>query len=168
MDYIFHNMETNMTVNEQKAKSLLIKHKKVNSWFVNHYGMNLYRGCNHNCIYCDGRAENYYVKGDFAKDITVKTNALKILEKELILKTKKNQIQKHIICIGGGVSDSYQTLEKKYQLTRGVLNLLLKYKTPVHIITKSTLILRDIDLLKQINNSNSSFANLNLRNISFG
>ena len=54
-----------MTITEIEAKSVLRRHRKIDSWFVSHYGMNLYRGCFHNCIYCDGRAEGYYVSGEF-------------------------------------------------------------------------------------------------------
>ena len=66
-------------INEVKAKSLLRKHKRVDSWFVARYGMNLYRGCLHNCAYCDGRSEDYYVEGEFGKDIEVKINAPELL-----------------------------------------------------------------------------------------
>ena len=51
-----------MTIKEIKAKSILRKHKKIDSWFLSHYGMNLYRGCTHNCVYCDGRAEGLFLK----------------------------------------------------------------------------------------------------------
>ena len=72
-----------MIVKEIKAKSILRKHKKVDSWFVCRYGMNLYRGCIHNCVYCDGRAEKYNVEGEFGRTVTVKVNALEILSREL-------------------------------------------------------------------------------------
>jgi len=52
-----------VTVQEMEAKSILREHKKVDSWFLSRYGMSLYRGCSHNCSYCDGRAETYYVDG---------------------------------------------------------------------------------------------------------
>ena len=59
-------------INEKEAKTILRKKKKIDSWFLTHYGINLYRGCSHNCIYCDGRAESYRVDGDFGKDIAQK------------------------------------------------------------------------------------------------
>ncbi|MGB7000657.1 MAG: hypothetical protein WBE22_01350 [Halobacteriota archaeon] len=73
-----------MTIREIKAKSILRKYKKIDSWFISAYGMNLYRGCTHNCIYCDGRSEGYYVDGEFGEDVTVKVNAIEILRRELI------------------------------------------------------------------------------------
>jgi len=67
-------MGDRMQIHEISAKSILRKHKKIDSWFISKYGINLYRGCSHDCAYCDGRTEGYYVEGDFSKDITVKIN----------------------------------------------------------------------------------------------
>ncbi len=140
-----------MSIKEIEAKSILRKHKKIDSWFLSRYGMNLYRGCTHNCVYCDGRSEGYYVDGEFGKDITVKVNAIEILERELDPKRKRTSFKQGFVMVGGGVCDSYQPIEKKYQLTRKALELIYKHKFPVHILTKSTLIERDIDILKKIN-----------------
>ena len=63
-----------MSIKEIKAKSILRKRKRIDSWFVSHYGMNLYRGCIHDCVYCDGRAEGYYVESEFGKDVEVKAS----------------------------------------------------------------------------------------------
>ena len=63
-----------MTIKEIEAKSILRKHKKIDSWFISHYGLNLYRGCTHNCVYCDGRSQRYYVDGEFVEDVSVKVN----------------------------------------------------------------------------------------------
>lgn len=72
-----------MNIREIKAKSILLKHKKIDSWFISRYGMNFYRGCAHNCVYCDGRSERYQVDGVFGEDVAVKTNAVEILRREL-------------------------------------------------------------------------------------
>ncbi|MFH1196237.1 MAG: radical SAM protein [bacterium] len=140
-----------MNIREVQAKSLLRKQKKVDSWFLSSYGMNLYRGCTHNCIYCDGRAETYNVDGEFGKDISVKVNVIDLLSRELNPARKRKPINKGFFVVGGGVCDSYQPVETKYELTRSALKLLLKYNHPVHMLTKSILILRDMALLKQIN-----------------
>lgn len=140
-----------MSIKEVKAKSILRKHKKIESWFISHYGMNLYRGCTHNCVYCDGRAEGYYVDGEFGKDVVVKVNAIDILQRELSPKRKRTPFKRSFIMVGGGVGDSYQPIEKEYQLTRKALQLINQYNFPVHMLTKSTLIKRDIDILKKIN-----------------
>ena len=60
-----------MSVKEITAKSILQKRKRIDSWFISAYGMNLYRGCTHNCVYCDGRSEKYRVDGEFGRDIAV-------------------------------------------------------------------------------------------------
>lgn len=140
-----------VAVSEIKAKSMLRKHKRMDSWFISRCGMNLYRGCAHNCVYCDGRSEGYYVEGDFGRDVSVKTNAAEILRRELDPKRKRVPFKPGFILLGGGVGDSYQPLEKKYCLSRKALELMVEFNHPVHVLTKSTLVTRDIDLLKEIN-----------------
>ena len=129
-----------------KAKSILSKTKDKDSWYGVDYNMNLYRGCSHGCIYCDSRSECYHID-DFDR-VRSKENALGILECELI-KNKRG-----IVGIGA-MSDTYNPLEKKYELTRGALKLIYKYEYGVSIDTKSDLILRDLDLLKEINEKNN-------------
>lgn len=140
-----------MNIIESSAKTILIKRKKIDSWFISAYGMNLYRGCSHNCAYCDGRAENYYVKGEFGVDVEAKTNAVEILESELDPTRKRKPMQRGFILVGGGVCDTYEPIELKYELTRKALELIKKFKHPVHILTKSPNVERDIDLLSEIN-----------------
>jgi len=140
-----------VSIREIEAKSILRKHKKIESWFITHYGMNLYRGCTHNCVYCDGRAEKYQVDGEFGKDVTVKVNAIEVLRRELNLKRKRTPFKRSFMMVGGGVGDSYQPIEKKYQLTRQALQIIDEHNFPVHILTKSTLIERDLDIIKKIN-----------------
>ncbi len=145
-----------MVINKIQAKTILRKHKKIDSWFISRYGMNLYRGCTHNCVYCDGRSEKYQVDGEFGKDISVKTNAIEILKKELDPSRKRKPMKSGFIMLGGGVGDTYQEVEKKYELSRKTLELILKYNHPVHILTKSTLVKKDIDLIKKINKKTQS------------
>lgn len=127
--------------------------------------MNLYRGCMHNCIYCDGRDEKYRVEGDFGKDITIKINAPSLLHAE-IKKIKKHGNVKHgFFLLGGGVNDSYQPVEEKYRITREALSLLADENLPVHILTKSTLVKRDIDLIKNINSSAKAIVSFSFSSI---
>lgn len=116
--------------------------------------MNLYRGCIHNCVYCDGRWEGYFVNGKFRENVSVKVNAIEILRRELDPKRRRIPFKKSYIMVGGGVGDSYQPAEKNYQLTRQTLQLLHEYEWLVHILTKSTLVERDIDILEAINQKN--------------
>jgi DNA repair photolyase len=140
-----------VTVTEIEAKSVLRRHRKIDSWFVSRYGMNLYRGCFHNCVYCDGRAEGYYVTGDFGEDVAVKVNAVDILRRELDPRRRRKPLPRGCVMLGGGVGDSYQPIEKRYGLTRGALQVVHDFGFPVHVLTKSTLVTRDLDILKAIN-----------------
>ena len=154
-----------MIVKEINAKSILRKHKRIDSWFVSCYGMNFYRGCAHNCIYCDGRAEKYQVEGEFGEEVAVKINAIEILRRELDPKRKRVPLKKCFMMVGGGVGDSYQPVEQKYQLTRQALELMLEFNLPAHVLTKSTLIERDIDLLKKINEQTRTIVNFSFSSL---
>jgi len=130
-----------------KAKTILTKVKYGNDWYGVDYNMNLYRGCPHGCIYCDSRSNCYHIDNfDIPKG---KEDALLILEKEL---SKKHD---HGVVGIGSMSDTYNLLEKEYEQTRSALKLLSKYNYGVSIDTKSNLILRDLDLLKEINEKNN-------------
>jgi DNA repair photolyase len=145
-----------VNIREIKAKSVLIKHKKIDSWFVSRYGMNLYRGCTHNCVYCDGRSERYQVDGVFGEDVAVKTNAVEVLQRELKPIGRRVKLKPGYVMLGGGVGDSYQLVEEKYRLTRKTLQLLCEYRWPVHVLTKSTLVERDLDVIERINQQNKA------------
>ena len=140
-----------MAITELTSKSILIKRAKVDSFFLAGYGMNLYRGCAHACVYCDGQSESYRVEGIFGQDVGVKTNALQLLRRELDPGHHRKPFDKGFLLLGGGVGDSYQPIEQRYQITRGTLELMAEFRHPVHLLTKSILVLRDIDLLKKIN-----------------
>lgn len=129
------------------AKTILTKVKNGNEWYGIDYNMNLYKGCSHGCIYCDSRSNCYHI--DNFDIVRGKENALCILEQELYKKRKKG-----VIGIGA-MSDTYNPLEKKYEQTRNALKLISKYEFGVSIDTKSDLILRDLDLLKEINEKNN-------------
>lgn len=107
-------------------------------------GMNIYRGCTHGCIYCDSRSVCYGFTHDF-EDIEVKANAPMLLEKALRSKRKPCMIGTGAMC------DPYMHCEKELKLTRTCLEIIERYGFGVAIQTKSDLILRDLDLLKSIN-----------------
>ncbi len=139
-----------MNITEIQAKSILRKSKKIDSWFISRYGMNLYRGCSHNCAYCDGRAEKYQVEGEFGRDVAVKANAIGVLQHEMDPSRKRKPFKGGFLLVGGGVCDSYESVEAKYQLTQNALKLATQYDFPVHMLTKSILIERDLGILKTI------------------
>ena len=109
-----------------------------------YYGMNIYRGCSHGCIYCDSRSRCYQFTHPF-EDIEVKQNAPELLEKALRSKRKKCMIGT------GAMSDPYMHCEEQLRLTRKCLEIILKYGFGAAIQTKSDRILQDIDLVDQIN-----------------
>lgn len=110
------------------------------------WDLNIYRGCEHGCKYCYAMySHDYLGDEEYFKDIYVKTNVVEALEKEL-----SNPRWKREVINLGGVTDSYQLVEAKYQLMPEILKLLIKYKTPCIISTKSDLILRDYDLIDEL------------------
>ena len=131
---------------EIKAKSVLNRYKYRDNWFWCRYSINPYRGCQFACNYCDAITEKYLVHEraeDFSRIIYVKTNAPELLGKE-IKKAKRDVVAM------SGVTDPYQPAERKYEITRRILEVLNDNKFPVHIGTKSDLVLRDLDLLSEI------------------
>ena len=111
-----------------------------------YYGMNIYRGCSHGCIYCDSRSKCYQFTHPF-EDIEVKQNAPQLLEKALKTKRKKCMIGT------GSMSDPYMHCEEDLRLTRRCLEIIHRYGFGAAIQTKSDRILRDIDLIDEINQS---------------
>ena len=117
---------------------------KAKGLLSNNNGMNIYRGCEHGCIYCDSRSRCYNMNHAF-EDIEVKINAPELLEQALKHKRKRCMIGT------GSMSDPYMPLERELKLTRKCLEIIDKYNFGFTLITKSDLVLRDLDLLKKIN-----------------
>jgi DNA repair photolyase len=115
----------------------------------NGYSMNPYQGCEHGCLYCYARVTHEYwgysAGLDFEQKILVKQGIKEALEKQF---NKKGWEPLPIMLSGN--TDCYQPIEKKLKLTRGILEMLLKYKHPVSLITKNSLITRDLDLLQEL------------------
>jgi DNA repair photolyase len=130
-------------IKEINAKRILSYNKNPASWFGVKYNMNLYRGCEHQCIYCDSRSECYQIEN--FNDVLVKVNGVDLLRKELMKKRKKETIGT------GSMSDPYTFAEKKYQLMRKALEVIAEHGFPVNIVTKSNLVLRDVEILQDIN-----------------
>lgn len=117
-------------------------------------GMNLYRGCTHGCIYCDSRSDVYNMDHDF-EDIEVKQNSLELLKKELIKRTPS--------MIGtGAMTDPYVPLESHLKYLRRALEMIYKYGFGFTCITKSDLVLRDLDLLLKINEKSKAVVQMTL------
>ena len=124
------------------AKTIISGYAEHNAWFGNNYNMNIYKGCCHGCIYCDSRSECYRI--DNFDVVRAKEDALALINKELKSKKRTGVIGT------GAMSDPYNPFEKEYSLTRGALELINSHGFGVSIATKSSLITRDIDILKKI------------------
>jgi DNA repair photolyase len=132
-------------INEINAKTLLNKNKKRDDWFLGNYTLNPYGGCSIACIYCYTKGSKY--GGNYGVRVSAKINAVPILKKQL-----KNSIRRNErgIIILGSAADPYPSVEKDLTLTRQILGIIKRYKFPIHILTKSELILRDMDILNGI------------------
>ncbi len=139
----FVNIFSDTMTNPVLSKTILSKLKNVPDLFFGvTYNMNLYRGCQHGCIYCDSRSLCYHIRN--FDDVDYKANAIELLHKEL--KRHKNKAT-----IGfGSMNDPYMPLEKNLLLARRALEVIHFYRFPIHIITKSILVNRDVDILQQV------------------
>src|SRR5437870_13823399 len=123
--------------------------------------LNPYRGCEHGCIYCYARPTHEYLGFsaglDFESKIMVKTNAPELLRAELEWSQWRPQT-----LVMSGVTDPYQPIERKLQITRGCLQVLAEFRNPVAIITKNRLVTRDIDLLSELAACNAVAVNISV------
>lgn len=136
-------MKKGYNCKEIRVKSPL---KKLKRKIPYGWDLNIYRGCQHGCRYCYALYSHDYLESrDFYRDIHVKINIVEELEKKL-----KDPAWKREVINIGGVTDSYQPAEEKYQLMPQIIKLLIKYNNPAIISTKSKLVLRDFDLIDQL------------------
>jgi len=132
-----------MIVREIQAKTLLSSVRQPDDWFGLRYNLNLYRGCQHQCIYCDTRSECYQIE-DFDHEVLVKANALELLADELPRKREKGTIGT------GSMNDPYQPVEAERNLTGRAMQIIARNRFPVHILTKSDLVVRDLPIIQEI------------------
>jgi DNA repair photolyase len=128
------------------------------------HSINPYQGCEHGCIYCYARnSHEYYGFSaglDFERKIIVKRNAPELLEKYF---NKKNYQPMPIVLSGN--TDCYQPIERKLKITRALLQVFLKYRNPVSIITKNNVVLRDIDILSEMAKMNLAHVNVSITSL---
>jgi len=144
-------------INTIQAKSILQKKNNGDKWFGTDYNMNLYKGCCHGCIYCDSRSDCYHI--DNFDSVRSKENCINILERDL--RSKRNT---GVVGIGA-MSDTYNPFEKQSEITRDSLKLLAQYGFGTSIDTKSSLVKRDIDILKKIAEHNSCIVKLTITTV---
>lgn len=135
-------------IKEIKSKSVLNKHKKRDSLFLEDYTLNPYLGCSFNCLYCYVNGSKYGSR--IPKDLSVKINAAEVLYRQLKNRARKKEYG--IIALGSA-TDPYLHQEKDLKITRELLKIIYRFHFPLNLFTKSNLILRDLDLLRKINES---------------
>lgn len=127
------------------AKSILNKTKRRDPWFLDDYTVNPYSGCSFNCLYCYIRGSRYGI--NMEEKLSIKSNAVELLERQLAARARKKQ---YGFIVLSSATDPYLQIEKTQLLTRQLLEVILQYRFPVHVITKSDLVSRDFDLLQAI------------------
>lgn len=135
-----NNMAQMITV-----KSVLNKTKRRDPWFLDDYTVNPYSGCSFNCLYCYIRGSKYGI--NMEERLRIKSNAVELLERQLAARARKKQ---YGFIVLSSATDPYLQIEKTQLLTRRLLEVILHYRFPVHVITKSDLVSRDFDLLQAI------------------
>lgn len=132
-------------LNPKQVRSVLNKHKRRDSWFLDDYSVNPYEGCSCNCQYCYIRGSRY--GENMEQGLAVKSNLPVVLDKQLAARAKKGQ---YGFVAVGSATDAYLHHEREWRMTENILKVLLKYRFPVFVSTKTNLITRDLDLLKAI------------------
>lgn len=128
-----------------EVKGILNKTKRRDPWFLDDYTINLYSACSFNCLFCYIRGSKY---GEhMQRSVRVKSNAIELLDKQLANRAKKGQFGYIILC---SATDPYLHFEEELQMTRQALQVILRHRFPVHMLTRADLIVRDQDLLKEI------------------
>lgn len=118
------------------------------TYFVSKFAFSPYKACQHACKYCDGRSEKYYVDGDFEKDIVIRENIVEVLDDSL-----KKFRERGIVSISSGISDPYQPVEAEEHLMSECAKVMAHHKYPGLLFTKSSLVMRDIDLWEEVQKS---------------
>src|SRR5688572_11017704 len=124
------------------VKSVLNKTKRRDPWFLDDYTINPYSGCSFNCSFCYIRGSKY--GAHMEEKTSMKENAVELLDNQLALRARKGQ---YGFIVLASATEPYLQAEKETRLTRNLIEVIAKYKFPVHIITRSDLVIRDLDLL---------------------
>lgn len=147
---------------DDKTKTIVAHNQSPDVGFE--VSINPYRGCEHGCIYCFARPTHEYLGFsaglDFESRIMVKRDAPRLLEAELSSSKWKPQL-----LMMSGVTDCYQPIERKLEITRGCLQVLAKFRNPVAILTKNRLVTRDIDILSELAKHKAVVVNLSITSL---
>ena len=134
-----------ITPHPTTVKAALKRNDLSEPFLVGKYRLSPYMGCEHGCLYCDGRAERYYVQGRFERDIVVRSNLPELLARDI-----ERRRERGFVVVGSGITDAYQPIEATEQLTRRCAEVLAEADLPVTVLTKSALAMRDLDLWARV------------------
>ena len=132
-------------VREVYVKTVLNRHRRRDPWFLDDYSVNPYMLCDYNCVYCYVRGSRY--GANMGESLAVKVNAPTILARELRRRAERRE---HGFIALSSATEPWMNAEAEYEVTRKCLRVILRYRFPVHCLTKSSLILRDLDLLGEL------------------
>lgn len=159
LEYLGEEPPVKLVVYEEEAASIISHNKSPDIGFE--YSLNPYRGCFHACSYCYARPTHQYIDfgagTDFERKIVVKVNAAERLREAFMKRSWKGDT-----LVFSGVTDCYQPLEASYELTRKCLEVCLKFRNPVSIITKGALVLRDLELLRELHSCAGAHVTISL------
>lgn len=127
------------------AKNILNKTRRRDPFFLDDYTVNAYSGCSFNCLFCYIRGSKYGT--NMADKLSVKTNAVELFERQLYSRYKKRQFGFVVL---SSATEPYQIFERDLGITRQMLEIILKYRFPVHVLTRSDLVIKDFDVLEKI------------------
>lgn len=130
------------------VRTILNKTKRRDPWFLDDYTVNPYSGCSMGCVFCYVRGSKYGTHAE--KKLSYKSNAVELLDKQLALRAKRRQ---YGFIVLSSATDPYVHAEKERMLTRALLQVIQRHRFPVHIITRSDMVLRDLDVLSEIQNT---------------
>lgn len=148
-------MET--AAHERDVTKAIRKSNLIDGFLCCRYSFSPYMACGHGCSYCDGRAEKYWVEGDFERDIVVRRNVPQLLADEL-----PRLRERAPIAIGSGISDAYQPVEEDRGIMAACAGILAQGRMPVSLLTKSSRVCRDIDLWDKVNTGPGFILNLTI------
>ena len=135
-----------VTVHERAVRSALRKANLTGTFVLGKFGLSPSMACAHGCAYCDGRAERYWVEGDFDRDIVVRPNLPSLLAAQL-----PKLRERGFISIGSGITDAYQPVPAVLSVTRRCAQILAQADHPVVVLTKSALAAADLGLWREVN-----------------
>ncbi len=138
-----------------RVRRVLNRHKRRDEWFLDDYSVNPYTGCTFGCLYCYVRGGRYG-----STELKVKVNAAEVLRKEI------TRVERGIVALGTS-TEPYMPCEREFEITRDLLKVLAEHRFPVHLLTKSELVLRDADLLLRLERSAILPSDLRLPSRSF-